>query len=210
MTEPQVSPQRMAACERRTQLLQIALNFFAKKGFNGTTTKEIAAAAGITEAVIFRHFPNKQALYQAVLESEIGCTGFQEWMAEAQACMDRNDDEGLFRALARAIILSYSADARLERVMLFAALEGNEQGLAHYQSFSIPIFELLRVYVVRRQREGALAGFDPGAILAAIAGMAQRYAMFTQMFGFSAEMTPEKAADTFTDILMNGIKARVI
>ena len=210
VTEPQISPQRMAGCDRRTQLLEIALNFFAKKGFNGTTTKEIAAAAGVTEAVIFRHFANKQALYQAVLESQIGCAGFQEWMADAQACMDRNDDEGLFRAIARVIILSYSADARYERVMLFAALEGNEQGLAHYRSFSIPIFELLRVYVVRRQREGALAGFAPGAILAAIAGMAQRYAMFTQMFGFSTEMTPEKAVETFTSILMNGIKARGI
>src|SRR5947208_5409972 len=200
----------MAACDRRTQLLEIALDFFAKKDFNGTTTKEIAAAAGITEAVIFRHFPNKQALYQAVLESQIGCTGFQEWMAEAQACMDRNDDEGLFRAIARVIIRSYSGDARHERVMLFAALEGNEQGLAHDRGFSIPIFELLRVYIVKRQREGALAEYDPGAVLAAIAGMAQRYAMFTQMFGFSAEMTAEKAANTFTDILMNGIKARAI
>jgi len=210
VTEPQISPQRMAGCDRRTQLLEIALNFFAKKGFNGTTTKEIAAAAGVTEAVIFRHFANKQALYQAVLESQIGCTGFQEWMAEAQACMDRNDDEGLFRAIARVIILSYSADARYERVMLFAALEGNEQGLAHYRSFSIPIFELLRVYVVRRQREGALAGFAPGAILAAISGMAQRYAMSTQMFGFPADMSAEEAADTFTRILMNGIQARAI
>ena len=200
----------MAACDRRTQLLEIALNLFAKKGFNGTTTKEIAAAAGITEAVIFRHFSNKQALYQAVLESQIGCPGFQEWMAEAQACMDRNDDEGLFRAIARVIIRSYSGHARYERVMLFAALEGNEQGLAHYRSFSIPIYELLRVYLVRRQREGALAGFDPGAILAAIAGMAQRYAMYTQMFGFSTEVSAEEAGEIFTSILMNGIKARAI
>jgi TetR/AcrR family transcriptional regulator len=200
----------MPACDRRTQLLEIALNLFAKKGFNGTTTKEIAAAAGITEAVIFRHFPHKQALYQAVLESQIGCTGFQEWMAEAQACMDRNDDEGLFRAIAKIIIRSYSGEARHERVMLFAALEGNEQGLAHYRSFSIPIFEFLRVYIVRRQREGALADFDPGAILAAIAGMAQRYAMFTQMFGFSTEISAEQAADIFTRILMNGIQARAI
>src|SRR3954447_14426880 len=193
----------MAACDRRTQLLEIALNFFAKKGFNGTTTKEIAAAAGVTEAVIFRHFPNKQALYEAVLDSQIGCTGFQEWMAEAQACMDRNDDEGLFRAIARVIIRSYSGEARHERVMLFAALEGNEQGLAHYRSFSIPIFELLRVYIVKRQHEGALADYDPGAVLAAIAGMAQRYAMFTQMFGFSTEMSVDQAVDNFTRILMN-------
>src|SRR6478672_4030037 len=173
---------RLPASDRRRQLVDTALDFFSRKGFNGATTKEIAAAAGVTEAVIFRHFPSKRALYQAVIESEIGCTGFQQWMAEAQACMDRNDDEGLMRAIARVIIRSYSGDARHERVMLFAALEGNEQGLAHYRSFSIPIFELLRVYVVRRQREGALAAFDPGAILAAIAGMAQRYAMFTQMF----------------------------
>src|SRR3954452_12167284 len=129
VTEPQISPQRMAACDRRTQLLEIALNLFAKNGFNGTTTKEIAAAAGVTEAVIFRHFPNKHTLYQAVLESQTGCTGFQEWLAEAQACMDRNDDESLFRAIARVIIRSYSGEARHERVMLFAALEGNEQGL---------------------------------------------------------------------------------
>jgi TetR/AcrR family transcriptional regulator len=200
----------MAAGDRRTQLLEIALNLFAKKGFNGTTTKEIAAAAGVTEAVIFRHFPNKHALYQAVLESQIGCTSFQEWMAEAQACMDRNDDEGLFRTIAKAIIQSYSGEAKHERVMLFAALEGNEQGLAHYRSFSSPIFELLRVYIVRRQREGALAGFDPGAILAAIAGMAQRYAMYTRMFGFPTEVSVEQAAGTFTSILLNGIQARAI
>src|SRR6059058_4011501 len=130
---------RLPASDRRRQLLETALDFFSRKGFEGTTSKEIAAAAGITEAVIFRHFPNKQALYQAVLEAQIGCTGFQEWMAEAQACMDRNDDEGLFRAIARVIIRSYSGEARHERVMLFAALEGNEQGLAHYRSFSIPI-----------------------------------------------------------------------
>src|SRR5215471_4139576 len=113
----------MPASDRRTQLLETALNVFSQKGFNGATTKEIAAAAGITEAVIFRHFPTKQALYQAVLESEIGCAGFKEWLTEAQSCMDRNDDEGLFRAIASAIVENYRGDARLERVLLFAALE---------------------------------------------------------------------------------------
>src|SRR3954454_7592817 len=122
----------MTAGDRRTQLLEIALNLFAKKGFNGTTTKEIAAAAGVTEAVIFRHFPHKQALYQAVLDSQIGCGDFREAMAEVQACIDRNDDEGLFQAIATAIIRSYSGEAKHERLMLFAALEGNEQGLAYY------------------------------------------------------------------------------
>jgi TetR/AcrR family transcriptional regulator len=198
----------MPASDRRTQLLDIALNVFSQKGFNGATTKEIAAAAGVTEAVIFRHFPSKQALYQAVLESEIACPGFQKWLAEAKACIERNDDQGLFRAIASAIIETYRGEGRLERVLLFAALEGNEQGLAHHRSFSIPIIELLRDYIVRRQREGALGQHRPMAILSAIAGMAQRYAMYTQLFRFPAEVSDEEAVAAFTDILMNGIKAR--
>jgi hypothetical protein len=94
--------------------------------------------------------------------------------------------------------------------MLFAALEGNEQGLAHHRSFSLTIYELLRAYLEKRQREGALAGFHPAAILTAIAGMAQHHAMATEMFGFASEMSAEDAAETFTRILMNGIQARAI
>ena len=199
---------RMPAPHRRAQLLEAALNLFSEKGFDGATTKEIAAAAGVTEAVIFRHFPTKQALYQAVLESEFNCPDFQKWLAEAQASMDRSDDRGLFRAIAAAIIESYRGDPRMERVMLFAALEGNGQALEHYRNFCLPLYEVLRDYIDRRQREGALAGYAPGAILSAIAGMAQRYAMFTQMFGFRQEYSDQEAADLFTHILMNGIQAR--
>lgn len=206
----ETSPQtcRMAAPDRRSQLINIALNVFSQKGFNGTTTKEIAAAAGVTEAIIFRHFPTKQALYQAVLESEMGCPGFQKWMADAKSCMDREDDEGLFRLIATAMVEVYRSDARLERVLLFAALEGNEQGLAHFRSFSSPIGEILRDYIVKRQSAGALANLSPGAILLAISGMAQRYAMLTQMFGCHVDFSDREVADQFTQILMNGIKAR--
>jgi TetR/AcrR family transcriptional regulator len=208
MAENQTTSLRMSAPNRRVQLLEAALNVFSEKGFDGATTKEIAARAGVTEAIIFRHFPTKQALYQAVLESELGCPGFEEWMAQARESMDRNDDRGLFRAIAAAIIESYRADPRMERVMLFAALEGNRQALDHYRNLCLPLFEVLQDYIFRRQREGALAGHDPAAILSAISGMAQRYAMFTQMFGFRLEYSDQEAADLFTHILMNGIQAK--
>jgi TetR/AcrR family transcriptional regulator len=198
----------MSAPHRRAQLLEAALNLFSEKGFDGATTREIAARAGVTEAIIFRHFPTKQALYQAVLESEFGRPDFQKWLAQVREAMDRSDDSGLFRAIAEAIIESYRVDPRIERVMLFAALEGNGQALEHYHNFCLPMFEILRDYVVRRQREGALEAHDPGVILSAIAGMAQRHAMFTQMFGFRSEHNDQEAADLFTHILMNGIQAK--
>ena len=53
---------RMAGEERRLQILAVAINLFSQKGFRGTTTKEIAHAAGDSEAMVFRHFATKQEL----------------------------------------------------------------------------------------------------------------------------------------------------
>lgn len=199
---------RLAANDRRAQLLDAALNVFSRKGFVGATTKEIAASAGVTEAIVFRHFPTKHALYEAVLESQTDCPGFQKWMDEARECMDRSDDPGLFRAIAAATLENYRDDPRMERLMLFAALEGQEQALEHYRNASIPIYEHLREYVSKRQREGAIAGDRPGVILAAIAGMANYYAVVRRLFGFPSGLTDDEAAEAFTRILMDGIIPR--
>jgi AcrR family transcriptional regulator len=62
---------RLDAEERRSAILEAALPLFARKGFNATTTREIAAVAGVSEGLIFKHFPSKAALYDAILRS--GC-----------------------------------------------------------------------------------------------------------------------------------------
>jgi AcrR family transcriptional regulator len=56
---------RLAAPERRAAILDCACHVFAEGSFRGTTTSEIAAAAGITEPILYRHFPSKRALYLA-------------------------------------------------------------------------------------------------------------------------------------------------
>jgi TetR/AcrR family transcriptional regulator len=198
----------MSAADRRQQLLETALDFFSRKGFEGSTTKEVAAAAGVTEAIIFRHFPNKQALYKAVLDYAAHASNLEPWLAETKACMERNDDAGLLRSIANNILKSYRADPRFERVVLFAALEGHEAGLHHHHQLSIPIFELLREYIVRRQRQGAFLGYNPGVIIEAIAGMTSHYAMMTQLFGYTPPdgLSDEKAIETFTRIVMSGVQ----
>ena len=59
---------RMSGEDRRRQLIEIAIDLFSQRGFSGTTTREIAVAAGVTEAIIFRHFATKQDLYAAILD----------------------------------------------------------------------------------------------------------------------------------------------
>lgn len=59
---------RLPAAERRAQLLDAATRVFAELGFRGATTKAIAAEAGVAEALIYRYFPSKEALFIAVVD----------------------------------------------------------------------------------------------------------------------------------------------
>ena len=205
MTDPRTPTPRLNATDRRLQLVETALDIFSRKGFSGTTTKEIAAAAGVTEAIIFRHFPTKQDLYNAVLDHHHESCQLSECIAEWKSCMDRNDDEGLIRAMMERIIEGFRSDLRVHRVLLFAALEGHEAALEYNRRFSLPILDLLWQYVARRQSEGALRGRDPGPIIAAAYGMAAQYATMTQMFGFKTRTTDRQMIDGFVDIVMHGV-----
>src|ERR1035438_3322023 len=126
VTDPRTPTPRLHASDRRLQLIETALDFFSRKGFSGTTTKEIAAAAGVTEAIIFRHFPSKQDLYNAVLDHHHESCQLSECIAQWKSCMDRNDDKGLIRAIIERVIEGFRKDLRVHRVLMFAVLEGHE------------------------------------------------------------------------------------
>jgi len=55
---------------RRQLILSAAKRCFARHGFAGTTTKSVAAAASISEGLLFKHFPTKSALYAEILAEE--------------------------------------------------------------------------------------------------------------------------------------------
>ncbi len=61
---------RMTADLRRQLILGAAKRCFARNGFAGTTTKSVAAAAAISEGLLFKHFPSKAALYAEILAEE--------------------------------------------------------------------------------------------------------------------------------------------
>lgn len=63
---PASSSPRLPGDERRERILDAALRVFAERGFHGATTRELAKAAGVSEALMFRHFPTKEDLYLAL------------------------------------------------------------------------------------------------------------------------------------------------
>jgi AcrR family transcriptional regulator len=59
---------RMPAAERKKQILKSAVKAFAKSNYYNTKVSDIAEAAGISEAMVYRHFPSKKAIFLAVLQ----------------------------------------------------------------------------------------------------------------------------------------------
>src|SRR5258705_11980908 len=64
------TPLRMTGDLRRQLILSAAKRCFARHGFAGTTTKSVAAAASISEGLLFTHFPTKSALYAGILAED--------------------------------------------------------------------------------------------------------------------------------------------
>ncbi len=57
---------KLSSDERRAAIIRAVRRVFAERGFHGTTTRALAEAAGVSEALLFKHFPNKEALYSAM------------------------------------------------------------------------------------------------------------------------------------------------
>src|SRR5258706_11511470 len=61
--------------ERRKRIVLGAMEAFARSGFRGTRSRDLAAAAGVSEALFYKHFPNKRAIQKAIIEERIRQTG---------------------------------------------------------------------------------------------------------------------------------------
>src|SRR5436853_1918698 len=96
---PQIAG-RMAGDERRLQILRVAVSLFSQKGFRGTTTKEIAQAAGVSEAMVFRHFATKSELYSAILDHKACLHDEMDPTTIVAEAMARKNDRAVFEGIA--------------------------------------------------------------------------------------------------------------
>jgi len=146
--------QRMTGEERRGKILEAALDEFADKGFHGARSREIARRAGISETLVFRHFENKERLFEAALEHLFGGHDIAD---DVEYETKWGDDFGVFAGLARHMLEHSRRDPRILRLHLFQVLdrmqtEGGERGFIG----SGKVERLLSDYIFRRGQEGAL------------------------------------------------------
>jgi AcrR family transcriptional regulator len=201
---------RMAGEERRLQILAVAVSLFSNRGFRGTTTKEIAQAAGVSEAMVFRHFATKEELYAAILDHKACSSGTFQPAEMAAEGIARKDDRGVFESLALGALNYHEKDPEFQRLLLHSALEKHELAQMFFNEFVRRVYEFLGSYIRERQREGALLEVDPAIVVRCFIGMVMHHSLNNNLWDPSRRLlniSNESAAKHFTDILLHGITA---
>lgn len=205
LPKPKARPAKMTAAERRAQIINVSKQLFSQKGFNGTTTKEIAQASGISEAMIFCHFASKEDLYTAIIDQRIQEVGdaFSDEALQAQ------DDERVFGDLARLILDKTSENPTMLRLLYFSALEGHQLSDIFYANHEIKKVMKLVDYIQLRIAEGAFRNLDPFLVARAFTGMFYTYVTAQHLFDagrYYPKATHDEVIKNFLSIFLSGIR----
>jgi TetR/AcrR family transcriptional regulator len=202
-----LAKRRMSGDERRQQLIETALHLFATNGFRGTTTRAIAQAAGVSEGIIFRYFPTKEDLYAAILNHKARQQGIDRTLEMLRRTMAAQDDEALVLQLALKIFDTYRRDADFERLMFRAALEGHDLARVSQRTLGLPMFDLLRAYVMKRQAAGALRAGDPALLVFGMVALPLYFAIVSRLFGLDVvKASDREVAATFSRLMLDGLR----
>jgi AcrR family transcriptional regulator len=198
----------MRAEDRRRHLIAVAVRLFATRGFSGTTTKAIAKAGGVSEAIIFRHFKGKEELYDAILREKARQEGYDQMMVVLRDFARRGDDERFVHHLVLRILESFERDPDFHRLKLYAALERPDLAEVSQRILGTPLFKLLSRYVARRQKAGAFRKGDPELLAFGIMALPIHFGMATKIICAKCVDTPSRElATTFTRIILDGMRA---
>ncbi len=199
------APARLRAADRRRQIVTVATALFARQGFNGTTTKEVAGKAGVTEALIFRHFPSKEDLYWAVIESKIQDNSPRDRM-QARLAATGTDAE-ILCGLATDILQRRAKDQTLSRLLLYSALENHRLSHRFFRAFISGYYGLLAAYIERRIRAGIFRPVDPMLAARGFLGMIVYHSWVQELFGGKRyeSSSVQEVSRTLVDVWLQGM-----
>jgi AcrR family transcriptional regulator len=193
---------RSSGQERQASIIAAAAALFAQKGFNGTTTREIAKTAGISEALLFKHFPTKRALYAAIIAAK---SQLSQLMVSVEEAVEKRDDVRVF-TLIGGFRIHRGADPSLLRLLLFSALEGHELSDMFFRNRHRVFYEFLADYISRRTQEGAFRKVDPLLAAQSFVGMIVYHRLLHEIFKVPPHCSPEEAVAGYVDVFLEGLR----
>ena len=198
--------QRFTAEDRRQQILEIATELFANRGYEGTTTREISNRAKVNEAIIFRHFPSKEELYWAVIENKI-----QKNSGRAKV-RDRLAGGGSIREVlldvSEGILRRRQQDQTLTRLLFFSALEKHSLSERFFETYISSYYETLADFIRERMEAGELRRGDALLSARGFFGMVIYHSLVQELFGAKRykEYDLREVSENIVSIWLDGMK----
>jgi AcrR family transcriptional regulator len=150
---------RLDSDDRRKAIVNAAVPLFARNGFAGTTTRELAAAAGVSEALLFRHFPSKQSLYREILA--LGCEGDPALEKLATLPASTETATHIVRFMVRRFVLGTDCERRdldlKMRLMLHSYLEDGDYARELFAAVAPRVVPLFTASLKAAETAGDLA-----------------------------------------------------
>jgi AcrR family transcriptional regulator len=198
---------RVSAKDRRQQILNVAMQLFARQGYRGTTTHQISQKAGINEAIIFRHFPHKEDLYWAVIEGNCRSNRTLGKRDLGQRLLKIENDRELFAAIAQDWLERDRLDVAMSRLLLFTALENHRLSHRFFRTRVARYYKSLAAHIRKRIREGAFRPVDPLLAARGFLGMIIYHIWVQELFGGGRyqRFDPKSVGSKLADIWLQGV-----
>jgi AcrR family transcriptional regulator len=188
--------------ETRSRILKSAMRLFAKKGFDGTTTKELAEDAGVAEGTLFRHFTNKKAILIEVAT--------QGWIDLLTDLLTEFSEMGSYKAVAEVMkhrMMHMRENVDLLRVC-FIEVQFHEDLRDRIQQEVIEkMTDVAEAFFQTAMDKGIYRQINPRLVARVFLGMFT-IASFSQNTIADPDASPEdlKAmAEGLADIFLNGV-----
>ncbi len=188
--------------DTRTRILQAALRLFARKGYDGTTTKDLATSANVAEGTIFRQFANKKAIL-----IEVATSGWVEILTDL---LTELSEMGSYKAIAQVMrrrMLNMQANSDLLRVCFIEAQYHPELRERIQLEVIAKMSDVAEAFFETAMEKGIYRKMNPKIVAQVFLGM-------FAIAGFSEEtiMTPDASpkalkemAEGIADIFLHGV-----
>ncbi len=207
MPQPQPSS-RLTAEERREAIIQTAIELFSEHGFRGTTTRELAAACGVSEPTIYQHFATKRDLYTAIIDA-VSLREADTLGEELAKLSDAGDDVAYFTRVGEILINFHEQNPAFIRLLFFSALEKHELAELFFTRMSCRFLEMIAGYIQRRVDAGHFRTVHPNVAAKHFCGGLSDYSLWRITCQFKTEDLPPKEAylSEVVSIFLNGVRA---
>ncbi|NJN03255.1 MAG: TetR/AcrR family transcriptional regulator [Leptolyngbyaceae cyanobacterium SL_1_1] len=190
--------------ETQTKILRAAQRLFAKKGYGGTSTRELAQAAGVAEGTLFRHFDNKKAILVEVAT--------QGWIEILTDLLTELSEMGSYKAVAQVMrrrMLSLPKNSDMMRVCFMEAQFHPELREQIQAEVIAKMTDVAEAFFQTAMDRGTYRPINPRVVARIFLGMFT-VAGFSQMT-LADEASPQEMqelAEGLADIFLNGVLPR--